>query len=142
MKRFPVFALILAGATALFWAQDSQDSAQWPVSGHDLTNSRNQPNEFQINPANVHLLAPQWVFTTSGSVSATPTVFGDVVYFPDWGGHLYAVRRDNGQLIWSHAISEYDGFAASLSRVSPAVHGDDLILGIPKASPKLTTVRT
>jgi len=42
------------------------------------------------------------VFTTGGDVSATPTVDGDAVYFPDWGGNLFAVEKDSGRLIWSH----------------------------------------
>jgi len=39
-------------------------SAQWPIAGQDLSNSWNQPAEHLINPANVHTLAPKWVFTT------------------------------------------------------------------------------
>jgi len=49
------------------------------------------------------------VFTTGGDVSATPTVDGDAVYFPDWAGNLFAVKKDSGRLIWSHKISDYDG---------------------------------
>jgi polyvinyl alcohol dehydrogenase (cytochrome) len=107
------------------------------VSGHDLNNTRSQPTENQITADNVHLLTAKWVFTTGGNVSATPTVFADAVYFPDWSGHLYAVRPDNGQLIWSHAISDYDGFAGAVSRDSPAVHGDDLIFGDLESSQAL-----
>jgi polyvinyl alcohol dehydrogenase (cytochrome) len=69
------------------------------------------------------------VFTTGGSVSATPTVAGDAVYFPDWAGNLYAVNKDTGQLIWSHKISDYDGFSTAISRSSPAVYNDELIFG-------------
>ena len=125
MKRYSVLAIAGITAAAVLWivagskAQDSGDSSQWPVAGHDLNNTRNQPAENQINPDNVHLLTTKWAFTTAGNVSATPTVFGDAVYFPDWGGNLYAVRPDNGQAIWSHAISDYDGFAGAVSRGSP-----------------------
>jgi polyvinyl alcohol dehydrogenase (cytochrome) len=51
------------------------------------------------------------------------------VYFPDWAGNLYAVNKNTGQPIWSHKISDYDGFSTAISRVSPAVNGDELILG-------------
>jgi polyvinyl alcohol dehydrogenase (cytochrome) len=51
------------------------------------------------------------------------------VYFPDWAGNLCAVRKDSGAQIWTHKISDYDNFAGAISRVSPAVHGDDPIIG-------------
>lgn len=102
---------------------------EWRVSGHDFANSRSQPAEARIGPANVHSLAVKWVFTTGGNVSATPTVFGEAIYFPDWAGNLYAVNKDTGQLIWSHQISDYDGSAGAISRNSPAIHGRDIILG-------------
>ncbi len=113
------------------WAdQDSRSSGQWPVAGHDLSNTRNQPAEHLINSSNVGKLKLAWTFTTGGSVSATPTVAGNAVYFPDWAGNLYAVDKDTGQLIWSHKISDYDvGFPTAISRVSPAVHGNELIFG-------------
>jgi polyvinyl alcohol dehydrogenase (cytochrome) len=103
--------------------------AEWPVANQNLAGNRNQAAEQSINSSNVSMLAPKWVFTTGGDVSATPTVAGDAVYFPDWAGNLYAVNKDTGQLIWSRLMSTYDGFATAISRVSPAVHGDELILG-------------
>jgi polyvinyl alcohol dehydrogenase (cytochrome) len=39
------------------------------------------------------------------------------------------VRKNDGRMIWSHKISEYDGFPGAISRVSPAVHNNELILG-------------
>jgi len=33
------------------------------------------------------------------------------------------------RLIWSHKISDYDGVAGAISRVSPAVDNDQLIIG-------------
>jgi polyvinyl alcohol dehydrogenase (cytochrome) len=54
---------------------------------------------------------------------------GDALYFPDWAGNLYAVRKSDGKAIWSHKISEYDNHADSIARVSPAIHGDDVIVG-------------
>src|SRR5260370_22555431 len=108
---------------------DVARSGQWQIAGQNLNNTRSQPAEHSIRPANVQGLKPKWVFTTSGDVSATPTVDGDAVYFPDWGGNLFAVRKDSGALIWSHKISDYDGVAGAVSRVSPAVDHDQLIIG-------------
>jgi hypothetical protein len=74
----------------------------------------------KISSADVNDLSPKWVFTTGADVSATPTVAGDAVYFPDWEGNLFAVKKQTADLIWSHKISEYDGVVGAISRVSPA----------------------
>jgi polyvinyl alcohol dehydrogenase (cytochrome) len=108
---------------------DEPRSGQWRVAGQNLSNTRSQPAEHSISPANVNGLTPKWVFTTGGDVSATPTVDGDTVYFPDWGGNLFAVKKDSGRLIWSHKISDYDGVDGAVSRVSPAVDGRQVIIG-------------
>ncbi len=115
--------------TALDFNSNGNFAGEWPLAGQNIDGTRNQPAEHLINPSNVSTLTPAWVFTTGGGVSATPTVAGDAVYFPDWAGNLYAVNKDTGQLIWSHKISDYDGFSTAISRVSPAVDGDELIIG-------------
>ena len=124
----PVFG---AGRIPLFNSlfDDSSSLGSWPVAGQNLNDTRNQSAEHLIGPANVARLTTRWVFRTDGDVSATPTVSGNAVYFPDWAGNLYAVEKDTGKLIWSHKISDYDGVAGSLARVSPAIHGDLVIVG-------------
>src|SRR5260370_16029431 len=133
MRKIYIIASSIAAIsfiTLIGWAdQNSRGSGQWLVAGQDLGNSRNQPAEHLIDASNVSTLNLAWTFTTGGSVSATPTVAGNAVYFPDWAGNLYAVEKETGQLIWSHKISEYDGFQTAISRVSPAVHGNMLIIG-------------
>ena len=129
----PMAALIsVLLSVAALSAQSQSDrsrSGQWRIAGQNLNNSWSQPAEHSISPANVKNLSPKWIFTTGGDVSATPTVDGDAVYFPDWGGNLFAVKKNSGQLIWSHKISEYDGVDGAVSRVSPAVDGDQVIIG-------------
>jgi polyvinyl alcohol dehydrogenase (cytochrome) len=56
-------------------------------------------------------------------------VVNRTVYFPDWAGNLYAVQSNTGKLIWSHAISDYNGQPSAMSRVSPAIYGNELIVG-------------
>ncbi len=126
--------LVVAGAFSfvglrhsLFADPGGQD--QWAVMGQGLDNSRNQASEHNLSTSNVNQLSTKWTFTTSGDVSATPTLDDHNIYFPDWGGNLYALDRDKGTLKWSHQISEYDGVQGAFSRVSPAVHGDQIIIG-------------
>src|SRR6266481_3183636 len=124
-----ITVLLLVSAVSAQVQSDRSRSGQWRIAGQNLSNTWNQPAEHSISPANVNGLSPKWVFTTGGDVSATPTVDGDAVYFPDWGGNLFAVKKNSGQLIWSHKISEYDGVDGAVSRVSPAVVGDQVIIG-------------
>lgn len=105
------------------------NAQSWPISGHDLSDSRSQPSEHIINTSNASQLIPKWIFTTASDVSATPTMSDGAVYFPDWAGNLYAVHAGDGTLIWSHAISAYNGQPAAMSRVSPAIYGNELIIG-------------
>jgi polyvinyl alcohol dehydrogenase (cytochrome) len=127
----------MALATALLFASTltaqnrshESRSGEWRIAGQNLSNTWSQPAEHTISPANVSGLTPKWVFTTGGDVSATPTVDGDAVYFPDWGGNLFAVKKNSGELIWSRKISEYDGVEGAISRVSPAVDGNEVIIG-------------
>ena len=106
----PALALVLIDSA--IGAQTPPRSAGlggWRIAGRDLDNSRNQPSEHQIGAANVSGLVPRWVFTTGGDVSATPTVAGNSVYFPDWDGSLYSVRADTGELQWRRSIADYNG---------------------------------
>jgi polyvinyl alcohol dehydrogenase (cytochrome) len=128
-------SLALASVLVLVSALSAQNRSSepqfhdWRIAGQNLGNSWSQPLEHTINPENVKNLTPKWVFTTGGDVSATPTVGGDAVYFPDWAGNLFAVNKNTGRLIWSHKISDYDGVAGAISRVSPAVDDNQLIIG-------------
>ncbi len=103
--------------------------ASWPMSGQNAANSHWQPLEKAITPANAATLATKWVFATHGNVSATPTVSGGVVYFPDAGGYLNAVNAQTGALVWQQQISTYDGVSGSYSRTSPAVSGQEVLIG-------------
>jgi polyvinyl alcohol dehydrogenase (cytochrome) len=102
---------------------------RWPVAGQNLGNTRSAAQERQISPANAASLAVKWTFTTGGDVSATPTVAGNAVYVPDWAGNMYAIDRNTGKPIWSVQVPALDGVTGAVSRSSPAVHGDDVIIG-------------
>jgi polyvinyl alcohol dehydrogenase (cytochrome) len=119
-------ALLLAA-----WAAPAGAAAKasWPMAGQNAANSHWQPLETAITPVDVGGLASKWVFTTHGDVSATPTVYGGVVYFPDNGGYLNAVNTSTGAAVWQQQIATYDGVTGSYSRTSPAVFGQEVIIG-------------
>lgn len=119
---------LTAGVLLAQWDRDSEGGA-WRSANQSIAGNRSQPAEHHITATNVNRLSVKWSFTTGGDVSATPTVAGDAVYFPDWAGNLYALNKNTGQIIWSQQISTYDGFSTAISRVSPAVYRDELIIG-------------
>jgi polyvinyl alcohol dehydrogenase (cytochrome) len=128
----PIVALVvaIAGARTLATVGGGPD---WKMIGHDSTNSRNQPFEHTIGPENASRLALKWTATTAGDVSATPAVADGAVYFGDFGGMLWKLDAETGQVIWSRLVSDYTGIAADIARTSPSVAGNTLVVGDLKA---------
>ncbi|MGE0812315.1 MAG: PQQ-binding-like beta-propeller repeat protein [Vicinamibacterales bacterium] len=119
----------LVAAAALVAAPTAP--ADWPMFGQNLSNTAS--NSSAITTRNVRDMRVKWAITTGGDVSARAAVVNDVVYFPDWGGNLWAVAAKNGKKIWSHQLSDY-GLSGSSngvyhSRTTPAVVGGTLYLG-------------
>jgi polyvinyl alcohol dehydrogenase (cytochrome) len=122
-----IAAATLAGQAAAAPARTSPDG--WPAAGHDIANTHNATAEHTIRPGNASRLSTAWRVTTSGDVRTTPTVSDGTVYAPDSGGTLWAVAADTGRVRWSHSVVDYTGIAGDVSRTSPAVYGDELVLG-------------
>lgn len=103
----------------------------WSMGGHDLRNSRSNPDQMVVTADNAGKLATKWTFTTHGDVSATPAVVGGAVYFPDWGGYINKVSASTGALIWQQKLSDYgyNGAADLVSRTAPAVVGNVVYIG-------------
>ena len=124
-----VLALLAAVAGAARTLATGRDAADWPMIGQDPSNSRNQPLEHQIRPANAHRLALKWAVPTAGDVSATPAVVDGAVYFGDFGGMLWKLDAETGVVIWSHRVSDYTGIPGDLARTSPSLAGNTLVVG-------------
>nr|WP_315239580.1 PQQ-binding-like beta-propeller repeat protein [uncultured Albidiferax sp.] len=107
---------------------DANDSG-WPSAGQNLGNTRYQNQSGGISVQSVGTLAPKWVFTTGGDVSATPAVDAQHVYFPDWAGNLYAVDRYTGKQVWRVQIPSVSGSAMDKARATPVISGNKLIVG-------------
>ncbi len=71
-------------------------------------------------------------------VSARPAVVSGVVYFPDWGGYLWAVNAATGKEIWGTKLSSYvtnpatgKPYTGSVwARATPAVRNGMLFIGL------------
>jgi polyvinyl alcohol dehydrogenase (cytochrome) len=124
-----IVALLAAFAGAARMLATVGGGPDWGMIGNESTNSRNQPFERSIGPANASALALKWVATTAGDVSATPAVVNGAVYFGDFGGMLWKLDAATGQVIWSHLVSDYTGIAGDIARTSPSVAGNTLVVG-------------
>lgn len=121
--------LAAPGTSASAGTGSTASTGQWAMAGQNLDDTHFQGAENEVSTANVSTLAPRWTFTTSGDVSATPTVYAGTVYVPDMGGTLWAVNAASGSVRWSHSIAGYTGVTGDVSRLSPAVYADELITG-------------
>jgi polyvinyl alcohol dehydrogenase (cytochrome) len=131
----PVFLSLAAlGVAGQTFAGDTpgDGGSEWTTYGHDPANTRYQPYEHDISPANVAQLALKWVATTTGDVSGTPAVAGGAVYFGDFGGTLWKLDASTGAVLWSHSVSDYTKIAGDYARTSPSLDGNVLVVGTNK----------
>src|SRR5436190_1566255 len=76
----------------------SAPGGEWRSYGHDLSNSRTQPDEHAIGTLQAAQLQQAWIFNTasqagSGSIQSTPTVADGCVFFAtDFGGDVFALN--------------------------------------------------
>jgi polyvinyl alcohol dehydrogenase (cytochrome) len=128
---FAVVALGLASAAFSWdgrgWHIDFRP--KWTMIGHDAVDSRTQPFEHKIGVENAARLELKWKASTAGDVSATPAVVDGAVYFGDFGGMEWKLDAATGDVIWSHKISDYTGIVGDISRTSPTLASDTLIIG-------------
>ena len=130
-KRHGVAALAaaLVGALLLPMGASAAEGNQWTSAGGNRQNTRHQASEHKLGTDTVGDLAVKWVFETGGDVSATPSVDGDTVYFPDWAGNLFAVDKKTGVERWSVSIPAITGIPGDKARATPAVTEDKVIVG-------------
>jgi polyvinyl alcohol dehydrogenase (cytochrome) len=130
LRRAALLATI-AALVSVSGGLAAANSTGWSMGGHDLSNTRSNPDQRAITPGNAGALSAKWTFETHGDVSATPAVVGGAVYFPDWGGYINKVNAMTGALIWQRKLSSYGYNTAAdlVSRTAPAVVGNVLYIG-------------
>jgi polyvinyl alcohol dehydrogenase (cytochrome) len=130
VKFGKVLAISLMSALlALPLSAASTPTASWVFSGQNIANWHSQPLETTINNTNANNLTPLFTVPTGGDVTATPAVYDGSVYFPDWAGNLYSVDAVTGVVNWSVNLSTLTGIPGMISRSTPAVQGNSLIVG-------------
>ncbi|XP_058739227.1 uncharacterized protein LOC131611138 [Vicia villosa] len=115
--------------------------SNWINHGGDLYNRRYAYMEHKINPITAPHLKLKWKFYAGKEITATPTIYNGILYFPSWNGNIYAIRQIDGSVVWKKNLKELTGLNASVSianiigngavaRASPTVAGDLLMVGI------------
>lgn len=111
----PLLLLVLAApgvaAAPVQGCSGGGAGGDWPLPGRDLTNSRSQPAERQLGPAEVADLGVAWTFSVrragaGGDITGTPIVAGGCTYVATNGGWVIAVDLDDGSVAWRHRLAQ------------------------------------
>src|SRR4051794_5539853 len=96
----------LVAASAVTLLMVGTASADWPVYGHDLSNTRSAGTDGP-SPAEAAALHQAWSFTSShGDFTGTPVVAGGVLVAGTNLGTVYALSAASGKLLWSRDMGE------------------------------------
>jgi polyvinyl alcohol dehydrogenase (cytochrome) len=92
-------------------AEADVPGGEWRSFGHDASNTRTQPREKSIAPADVPLLTPAWTFSgpkegVEGDFTGTPIVADGCVYAATNRGWALALNADTGKLVWKTKFPE------------------------------------
>ena len=94
--------------------------------GHDLSGTRWNSTETEIDASSVASLVPSWTQSGLIGVTGTPVVVGGTAYFGDWKGQVHAVESSSGRPLWTASLS--GGAVVG----SPAIDGHRVFVGIGK----------
>ncbi|KAH8812383.1 quinon protein alcohol dehydrogenase-like superfamily [Xylogone sp. PMI_703] len=117
-------------------------SATWTGYGGSIFNQRWASQNKDITSANVKTLTTHCnVHYNVGGISATPSISGNIAYYPTWAGALVAFDYTRCKTVWTLNVTKVvEDFAppstlqvassgALASRTSPTVDGDILYFG-------------
>ena len=122
----------------------SAPGGDWPTYGHDLSNTRSQPNERVISPADVPFLTPAWTFSTAkaggeGDITGTPIVADGCAYVATNGGWVFAMNADTGALVWKAQLPYGGASSGSVAvgdgRVYVGISRTEQSKGCPAGTP-------
>jgi polyvinyl alcohol dehydrogenase (cytochrome) len=105
---------------------------QWPMYGHDVANTRSQPEETGLGPGAVSRLAPAWVFSTASTgdgtgFNSTPVVDDGCVYVASYGGTAYALDARSGHVVWQRTLEAPNPGSGGAVVGAAAIHGKAVI---------------
>jgi polyvinyl alcohol dehydrogenase (cytochrome) len=105
---------------------------QWPVYGHDVANTRTQPEPSGLGPGALATLKPLWSFSTSSTgdgtgFNSTPTVDDGCVFIASSGGSAYALDARTGHVVWQRKLEAPNPGSGGADVGAAAVYGKSVI---------------
>src|SRR4029077_15878746 len=92
-----LFCAALSIFPSIAFAESGDSRSEWPMFGQNEQNTASNDEERKISTSNVARLAPKWVATTGGDVSAPAPVVGGAASVPALGGHCFVAGRRYGR---------------------------------------------
>jgi polyvinyl alcohol dehydrogenase (cytochrome) len=116
----PLLALPSSAAGGAKCAPVKHAGGDWPSYGHDLSNTRTQPDEKTIGPVEAALLAPAWSFSASsaggsGDFTGTPTIVDGCMFIASNDGWVFSANADTGAKVWATHVSNEGGITSSVT---------------------------
>lgn len=106
-----------------------------PYWGFDRNNSKWNQCDPYLNSATVPYLGLECRAYVGLDQSGIPAISCDgIAYFPTWNGYLFAMEVKTCELLWNISIESITDVPGDIARVTPAIHGDALILGSGQGS--------
>lgn len=106
-------ALLVASAICAPTSLESRDISspaapgdEWSGWGGNIYNNRWASNNSEISSSSAASLVQKCQYTYHLGVSATPTVNGDVVYYPTWGGQFVALNYKTCTALWNISVAD------------------------------------
>ncbi|KAM3268524.1 polyvinylalcohol dehydrogenase [Capsicum chacoense] len=111
---FPMLS-ITANSNPNWHCKKHYTLANWLNHGGDLYNQRNAYGEKKISRMTASKLRLKWEFKAGKDITATPAIYAGILYFPSWNGNIYAVRADDGGLVWRKSMEELTGISGTFN---------------------------
>jgi polyvinyl alcohol dehydrogenase (cytochrome) len=107
--------------------------------GHDLANTRSQPEPSGLTPSGVAKLAPVWAFSTASTgdgtgFNSTPVVSDGCVFIASFGGTAYALNARTGHVVWQRKLEAPNPGSGGVDVGAAAVHGGEVIFLVDEFS--------
>ncbi|HVL32532.1 MAG TPA: PQQ-binding-like beta-propeller repeat protein [Actinomycetota bacterium] len=140
---FVLATILVASAPAASSAAEScaapdHAGGDWRSYGHDLSNTRTQPDENVIGTTQAAALEPRRVFSATaaggeGNFNSTPVIADGCMYVATDLGDVYALNADTFSLVWSAKFFVAQTRLGGVITGAPAVHNGALIVPVSDA---------
>lgn len=130
------FLNTLSIITVLLVWNNVLSSEWWNGWSPNDNNDRYQRARLPITPTTTKAEFKQlWYTNLNGPVEMSPTIYENYVYVATWTGTFYCLQAHTGFILWQKNLSDIiNNGRVYLSRTSPLVYNNTIILGLTDAS--------